>query len=54
MWAIMRATVIPSGAPSARRGSRRIPARPAAESAMFCALSRALAHTSTARSSSPG
>ena len=48
MWAIMRANAIPA-APSCR-----IAARAVFENAMFCAVSRALAQTSTARSISVG
>ena len=48
MWAIMRANAMPS-APS-----RRIAARAVFEKAMFCAVRRALAQTSTARSISAG
>ena len=54
MWAIIRATARPFGAPSANAGSRRIAARPTAEKPMFCALSRALAQMTAARSISSG
>ena len=46
MWAIMRATSIASWV--------RIAWRATFENAMFCALSRAVAQTSTARSISSG
>ena len=42
MWAIMRAKAMPS------KPSRRIAARAVFENAMFCAVRRALAQTSTA------
>ena len=54
MWAIMRATARPFGAPSANCGSPRIAARATAEKPMFWALSRALAQIATARSTSSG
>ena len=54
MWAIMRATARPFGAPAANAGRAGSPRAPTARSAMFCALSRALAQTSTARSISSG